>query len=762
MNRHSSILNRLLWMQDEYGLTESDSVLQKTTFSFDVSVWEFFWPLITGARLLLARPGGQQDSQYLVETIIKEEIATLHFVPSMLQVFLQQPGVEMCGSLKRVICSGEALPFELQERFYDRLEADLHNLYGPTEAAVDVTYWHCRPYSSKRLTPIGRPIANTQIYVLSRRIEPAPTGVYGELHIGGKNLARGYLGRADLTAEKFIPNPFAISEGERLYSTGDLARFLPDGNIEFLRRIDHQVKIRGFRIELGEIESALRGHPSIKETVVLAREDVPGDKRLVAYIVAGDDSLSGIDELRGYLKERLPEYMIPAAFVKLDSIPLTPNGKIDRRMLPAPGKERPDLEQGPVDPRDALEMLLAWMWQDVLGIERVGVHDDFFRLGGDSIKGAVFINRLQEKLSEIVHVVVIFKAATIAQLAAYIKQHYPAAAARLCGDEIHSSIDATASMLRPSSRAANNNGGSVVTSQRLQMSQQSGSQAGNGASGQSLSSFASTLVPLQSEGSEPPFFCVHPVGGDVFCYVGLARGLGNKRPFYALRARGLDEGQTPLSVVEEMAADYIEAMRAAQPEGPYLLGGWSFGGVVAYEMACKLQAEGQTVARLILIDTPAPQLYDGIDENSAVDKLALMARFAQDLGLSLDRLSVSPDQVLCLDENEQLALVLKEAQGANILSAEITASQARRLYNVFRSNLQATRKYAPSKYDGRVILVKSSDKIDTTRDEPAMGWERLASGELETHTVPGDHYSIVTGPELEVLVDFLKKCFDED
>ena len=286
MNTHGAIVNRLLWMQDAYHLAPSDRVLQKTPFSFDVSVWEFFWPLLTGATLVVALPGGHKDGAYLANLIRKDEITTTHFVPSMLSAFLEQTGLRTtCASLKRVICSGEALSFELQQRFFSILPAQLHNLYGPTEAAVDVTFWACERDGRLRTVPIGRPIANTQIHILDRSLQPTPVGVAGELHIGGIGLARGYHNRPELTAEKFIPDPFRKEPGARLYKTGDLARYLPDGAIEYLGRLDHQVKLRGFRIELGEIEALLDSHPAVRESVVVMREDKPGQKSLVGYIV---------------------------------------------------------------------------------------------------------------------------------------------------------------------------------------------------------------------------------------------------------------------------------------------------------------------------------------------------------------------------------------------------------------------------------------------------------------------------------------------
>jgi len=396
LNIHRAVNNRLHWMQQAYQLTQDDRVLQKTPFSFDVSVWEFFWPLLNGARLVVARPGGQQDPDYLASLIEKEQITTLHFVPSMLQAFLDQPNIERCTSLKRVICSGEPLPFELQKRFFSLSGADLYNLYGPTEAAIDVTHWRCQREGSDRIIPIGHPIANTQIYILNRAMQPVPVGVAGELHIGGVGLARGYFNRPELTAEKFIRDPFSDQPGARLFKSGDLARYRSDGAIEFLGRIDHQVKIRGVRIELGEIEAVLAQHPQVKEVVVMAREDRPGNKRLVAYLVLAQPDGPGIEELRAYLKEHLPQDMLPAAFVFPDAIPINSNGKVDRAALPAPDSARPDLATGYVAPRTTMEEQLAQIWSEVLGLDRIGMQDNFFDLGGASIQSLQAVNRANE------------------------------------------------------------------------------------------------------------------------------------------------------------------------------------------------------------------------------------------------------------------------------------------------------------------------------------------------------------------------------
>ena len=393
---HGGIRNRLLWMQERYRLTPADRVLQKTPFSFDVSVWEFFWPLLAGARIVLARPGGHRDGPYLVETIAREGVTVLHFVPSMLQAFLEQPGLDACSSLRLVMCSGEALPAELAERFHQRLGAELHNLYGPTEASVDVTSWACEP-GPRRTVPIGRPIANTRIHLLDRELRPVPIGVPGELHIGGGGLARGYLERADLTAERFVPDPLASEPGDRLYRTGDLARHGRDGAVEFLGRLDHQVKLRGFRIELAEIESVLAQHPAVRETVVLVDDGAAGQKRLVAYVVASPGEAPALDGLLRFAREKLPDYMLPTALVTLAELPLTPNGKADRRALAALSPGRTEARQPFVAPRTPREGILAEVWEQVLKVDKVGVDDNFFALGGDSILSLQVLARARER-----------------------------------------------------------------------------------------------------------------------------------------------------------------------------------------------------------------------------------------------------------------------------------------------------------------------------------------------------------------------------
>ncbi|WP_435037097.1 non-ribosomal peptide synthase/polyketide synthase [Pseudomonas neuropathica] len=416
INEHAAVVNRLLWMQDAYPLTAADTVLQKTPFSFDVSVWEFFWPLMTGARLVMAQPGGHKDPLYLSEIIEKERITTLHFVPSMLDVFLAHGDTVRCSGLRQVMCSGEALPGSLVRRFKRQLPGSaLHNLYGPTEAAVDVTAWNCAGplEQTPDNTPIGKPIANTRMYILDGQQQPVPLGVVGELYIGGVQVARGYLNRPELSAERFLDNPFQANG--RMYRTGDVARYLADGNIEYLGRNDDQVKIRGLRIELGEIQARLTQIEGVQEAVVLAREDVPGDKRLVAYYTG---ERLDIEVLRSHLLEHLPDYMVPGVFVHLDALPLSANGKLERKALPAPDLTALVTREYEA-PVGEVETLLAALWAQLLNVERVGRHDHFFELGGHSLLAVNLLAKMRRAgLSADIRV--LFNQPTLAALAAAV------------------------------------------------------------------------------------------------------------------------------------------------------------------------------------------------------------------------------------------------------------------------------------------------------------------------------------------------------
>ncbi|GLH96807.1 non-ribosomal peptide synthetase/MFS transporter [Phytohabitans aurantiacus] len=416
VNGHRGIVNRLHWMQRRYGLTAADTVLQKTPVGFDVSVWEFFWPLLAGARMVLARPDGHKDAAYLRDLIVAERVTTVHFVPSMLGIFLTEDGITSCTSLRRVICSGEELPVDLALRTLTALPgAELHNLYGPTEAAIDVTAYRCtvENLTGVARVPIGAPIDNTRVYVLDEHGQPLPVGVPGELHLAGVGLAHGYLNRPELTAEKFVTG----LDGQRLYRTGDLARWRPDGTVDFLGRIDGQVKLRGLRIELGEIEVALRERPGVREAAVVVREDTPGDKRLVAYLVV--TAPVDVAALRLALKRRLPDYMVPGAFVELPELPLSPSGKLDRRRLPVPQRGR-DAGSPYAAPETPTEIMVAGVWAEVLDVERVGLDDDFFDLGGHSLLAIQVVAKLRRAAGAGLSIMDLFKHRTVRELAQLI------------------------------------------------------------------------------------------------------------------------------------------------------------------------------------------------------------------------------------------------------------------------------------------------------------------------------------------------------
>ncbi|MCC5439464.1 non-ribosomal peptide synthetase, partial [Clostridium botulinum] len=419
MIEHRSLVNRLNWMQNKYPISEKDTILQKTTYTFDVSVWEILWWSLVGAKVCMLSPNGEKDPMKIIETIDKYKVTTMHFVPSMLNVFMycveeNRNNMDL-STLRQVFSSGEALNFKQVEKFYKEFGngKKLINLYGPTEATIDVSYFDCIN-DGKRVIPIGKPIDNTKLYILKNN-KPVPVGVSGELYIAGDGLARGYVNRIKLTSEKFVDNPF--EPGTKMYKTGDLARWLPDGNIEFLGRIDNQVKIRGFRIELGEIENRLLQHENIKEAAVLVKENKDSEKYICAYVVS-KKNLEELD-LKSHLKETLPEYMLPAYFVELEKMPLTANGKLNRRVLP-----EPNLDAGLVEyeaPRNKVEETLAKIWSEILGIEKVGINDNFFDLGGHSLKATMLMSKIHKELNREVLLKEIFKSSTIKDLSKYIE-----------------------------------------------------------------------------------------------------------------------------------------------------------------------------------------------------------------------------------------------------------------------------------------------------------------------------------------------------
>lgn len=417
MVEHRGLSNTIQWLSQTLALSADDSTLLKTPITFDAAGREIFPTLLAGARLIIAEPNAHRDSRYIAERIRDEDVSILHCVPSFLRLLVVEPAFQDAIALRAVMCGGEALTPDVVAEFGRRSGAKLYNVYGPTETIIDSAYWLCDGGSGNSTVPIGRPIPNARMYILDAALRPVPIGVAGELYIGGVSLARGYLNLPGLTAEKFIPDPFSSEAGKRLYKTGDLARYQPDGNIQYLGRGDYQVKIRGFRIELGEIEAALAQHPSVAQAVVAVHEGAQGEKRLVSYVVAQPQCTPAAIELRVFLKNKLPEHMVPAVFIMLDSFPLTSNGKVDRRALPTPTETRPDLDKAFVGSRTPTEELLADIWAQVLGVERVGIYDDFFDLGGHSLLATQVVSRIRETLQVELPLRRLFETPTVAGLA---------------------------------------------------------------------------------------------------------------------------------------------------------------------------------------------------------------------------------------------------------------------------------------------------------------------------------------------------------
>ena len=743
MNTHRGICNTLLWLQETYQLTLGDCLLQKTSLSFDLSLEELFWPLIAGARLVIARPEKYQDSSYLVSLMAQDAITVLDVVPSALQVFIEEPDWSYCPTLRLVISGGEPLSLALQKRFFASHSASLLNTYGPTEAAIDATFWLCERRDSALClsdgysVPIGRPIANTQIYLLDKNLQPVPIGVPAELYIGGVNLARGYLNRADLTAERFIPHPFAgtehpfvgtglvpVREGERLYRTGDLARYRPDGAIEYLGRIDQQVKLRGVRIELGEIEAILRGHPAIQECVVLAREDLSGEKRLVAYAteIVGAGLIPAPTLLRTYLQERLPLYMIPSTFVLLDALPLLPNGKVDRRALVQEPRTGLTENRTVVAPRTRVEKALAAIWTDLLNLEQVGISDNFFDVGGHSLLAVQLLNRMKKQFGQSnLSLATLFQVPTIEQAAALLEKEVRSEESRIPVAQVAQAMGLSPLVIIQS----------VVKAYELQ--------------------------------AKPPFFWVHDGTGDVYWGLNLAKHLRHDRPFYGIQALGLTVDQSLFYSIEEMATFYINKLLAVQPDGPYFLGGYSLGGLVAFEMARQLQAQGSSIALLTILDSyPTEQDISTLTEIVGTglapvrDYAKAIVRIAASLSRSWKKKVSLPYEELChLQPNEQLAYLLAWLREAQLAPDDMDVSQLRRYIQVDEAHGYCLQRYRPKPYPGRITLFRSED----VEADPSL-WTPFSGELVEVHPVSGDHLSMVAEPHVKSLAVQLQQCLD--
>ncbi len=758
---HRALTNFLAAMRARPGLTEQDILLAVTTLSFDIAGLELYLPLLQGARVVLAQREAAAEGRHLIKALAASNATLMQATPATWHMLIAA-GWQGAAHLK-ALCGGEALPRELAHALLQRCAA-VWNMYGPTETTIWSAVHQLAAHEA--LINIGKPIANTQIYVADRHQQAVPIGVHGELLIGGDGLARGYLNRPDLTAEKFVPNPFVVSTipplmgargvsfaaldnahshalqpdapslhemnangnapvptlergigvGARLYRTGDLARYLPNGNVDCLGRSDHQIKLRGFRIELGEVEALCAQHPSIAQAVAIVREDVPGDKRLVAYLVARSgvsDQLSVLsnqspaangpqgatsnqlpatsNELRAFLLKHLPEYMVPSVFVFMDALPATPNGKVDRKALPPPAQEVFAAEKDFVAPRNSVEQLLAEIWVEVLGLTRVSVLDNFFELGGHSLLAVRLFLEIERSFHRSLPLASIFKAPTIKQLAAMI-------------------CDAEA---LPSTGC---------------------------------------LVALQEEGKQPPLFCVSGLEGHTFNFRQLARHLGNEQPMYGLQYPGLEGREQPLETVEAIAAEFIHHIRGVQPHGPYHLIGLCFGGLVVYEIAQQLARLGERTALLALIDAFAPE---GLAGSSRLHLLKFSAR-------RFNRLDKNGKLEFLKARAPWLRRWLKRTNDAAQRHGE--TSLADWIAAVQSANIAAQSRYHPQPYAGRVVLfhpTKRGEGWEHLQLAPDHGWGKLARGGVEVHAISGYHNKMFREPKVGRLAKKLAAYLNE-
>ncbi|MFZ2009516.1 MAG: amino acid adenylation domain-containing protein [Candidatus Sulfotelmatobacter sp.] len=677
---HRAVVNFLTSMSQKPGMTAEDRLLAVTTLCFDIAGLEIYLPLSVGASFEIVSREVSSDGSRLLAKLAKSNPTMMQATPATWRMLLEA-GWQGNPRLK-ILCGGEAISRKLADQLLQRV-GSLWNMYGPTETTIWSTTAKIEP--GQNAISIGQPIANTQLFILDKVLQPVPIGVAGELHIGGDGLARGYLHRPELTAEKFIPDPFSPDPEARLYKTGDLVRYLPNGDIEFLGRIDHQIKVRGFRIEMGEIEAVLRQHGAVNETVVVVREDTPGNQRLVAYVVPAHESASIASELREFLKAKLPEYMVPSAFVPLKAMPLTPNGKVNRRALPAP--DQTDLAPTAkfAAPKDVIESRLVQIWEAVLGVRPIGVRHNFFELGGHSLVAVKLMNRVEQAFRKTLPIATLLQAPTIEQLAAILRQE---------GWE-------------PSS---------------------------------------SCLVPIQTGGSRTPFFCIHGANGAVVRFYDLARYLGSDQPFYGLQALGLDERFPSDTQIEVMASRYINEIRSVQPEGPYLLGGYSMGGSVAFEMARQLTAQGQERAVVVLFDTlcAAPEGTEVSPEVASTSSaLAELFRVpAREKLTYLWRIATAP--IRSIDRWTHVARL------------------PRIVKRVRKACLQAEKDYKRRPYAGRVILFRSSHRPLGQVSDPRAGWSTYARPGLEICDIKGNHENILLEPQVRSVAEQLRNCLEEE
>jgi amino acid adenylation domain-containing protein len=698
---HRGLSNYLRWAAREYQGSVGHGVPVHSPIGFDLTVTSLFVPLVCGQHVSIVPQ--DQGVGALGETLSGDTDWTLvKITPAHLDLLARQISpTAAAGQVRTFVVGGETLRGESLAFWRDHAPATrIVNEYGPTETVVGCcVYVFPAGEAPEGPVPIGKPIANTELYVLDEQGQPVPAGRPGELYIGGAGVARGYLNQPALTASRFVPLFGPDAGPHRLYRTGDGVQRRADGDLEFLGRLDEQVKIRGYRIELGEIESVLAAHPGVRETAVLAREDTPGDRRLVAYLVWEREPAEPA-ALRAFLKKKLPEYMVPAAIVSLPALPLTPNGKVDRKALPPPPVvvSAPPPDSSSVD---SLESQIRHAWQDALRLSSIGVDDDFFELGGHSLQALVVVRRLEQSLRRDLPLSVMLRARTVRQLAELLRQ------------DQHAPV-------------------------------------------------ASCLVRLRTGNGRPPFYCVHGAAANVLYLEGLARHLSPDIPLYGIQSRGLDGAQEPLTSTEAMAAHYLDEIRKVQPHGPYYLGGLSFGGTIAFEMAQQLHARGEEVGLVALMDTNLPTWRAYTPDRSALfygriyPTIAILERNYLALRRGGARAYLRQGLARLMRRGPSKNGQRNDAERPDGLTNTDLLSAT--LEKVWKANLAAADKYSPRPYPGRLTLFWATDWPTPSRRDARLAWADFAEAGLEVHRVPGSHGSFRFEPHVRVLAEKLDVC----
>lgn len=689
---HRNVISLFIGTEKLFSFNNEDIWTMFHSYAFDFSVWEIWGALLYGGKLVVVPYYVSRDPEEFYKLLVKERVTVLNQTPSAFRQLMyidEKMDMDNQLNLRYVIFGGEAL--EIQSlggwfKRHDDKQPKLINMYGITETTVHVTY---RALSKADLNSqasvVGSAIPSLQVYILDEYLSPVPIGIPGEMYVGGEGVARGYLNRVDLTNERFIKIP-SLEHAGLLYKTGDSARYLSNGDIEYLGRLDDQVKIRGFRIELGEIEAVLNQYSKIREGIILVREDIPGDKRLVAYIIGDNLTADEIEKLSNYMSEQLPDYMVPSAFVLLEKIPLTINGKVDKKALPAPDMsliKRTDYSE----PKTDTEKKLVEIWEELLGYSEISVYDNFFEIGGHSLLAVQLMSKIKNNFNVKIPLTVIFQSGTIAALAKQIDKN-------------------------------------------------------------KIYKVNNSIVPLQPKGDKRPIFFVHPIGGHIISYFELAKYLGSKRPFYAFQSLGLESEEAILTNIKEMANFYIKEMQDVQEEGPYIIGGWSFGGVVAFEMARQLVEKGIKVEAIILLDTWAPDIYNVTSE---WDDLAV---FMNDL-MKQYNLEVSEELILGYKnlsmQDERIDYVISYLKSHSKFKQDIQVEDLEKMIRVFQINLNAYRNYQPEKLDQDILLFTANhqDKENNHAEDDTLFWGKYVQKELKVIELNATHYSMMQSSHAE-------------